>query len=261
MKIDNQISHAMHSAISSARGKAMHASMKSEEGIGNSPAAIFRHAGEEEYAGQSLNPVQRSILRVQEKIAEISSAEEMDGEEKSARLKTLQSQLQDLQKQLTENPTEPSNRKNDEKVGLVGAAGKVQEKAEEETSSVSAPAAMGDLIAMGAALLQTKAAGSMQVKAGAAANCMEEALSYAVNHPNEALRLTNQEGIESRKAEIGKARSAALSALDMASQAADAKAETAAYPADENAVQRTGEGNAVQPKQEEGVLASIQESQ
>ena len=159
---------------------------------------------------KKANPLEENISRLQARIEEVKGNDEMRPEAKDALLKTMMQQLADLQKQMAE-------------------ATRTDKKSRED-------ARLADLLSAGASLQQSKESGAFAAKAQSAAQRMERELDYAINHPIEALRLTNPEAMQNRQKELASLQlgiNQMRAAQAYGVQAANAPASDAPAPAED----------------------------
>ena len=153
---------------------------------------------------KKTNPLQENISRLQARIEEVKSNDEMRPEAKDALLKTMMQQLADLQKQMAEATR--ADKKSEDESDAPGSArdrfgtASVQDKKGDKKSREDAR--LANLLSAGASLQQSKESGAFAAKAQSAAQRMEREPDYATNHPIEALRLTNPEAMQNRQKEL-----------------------------------------------------------
>ncbi len=156
----------------------------------NSQAAVFKQSTLEDYDANTLNPIQKGILNIQKQIESLQNNKDIDKTTKDDLLKQLNSQLEEMQKELTSSQQLNATDDKDDKKGNT------------LNPSSSTDDNMSFIISAGTNLQGLKEASAFENKVNSKANLQESQLEHDVNHPQEALRLTDKEIIAKRTEEI-----------------------------------------------------------
>ncbi|WP_196593189.1 hypothetical protein [Pectinatus sottacetonis] len=182
----------------------------------NTPAATYTQSTSKDYAGKNLNSVQKNILQLQDQIKSIKTNDNMDSKTKDDLIKSLNSQIEDLQKSLNENKNnkislnkdKQKSQENDGSTSVLNNTAKDNEQQEKDNIS--------SLTRLGTQLDQISNTSSTIEKVSNAKNLAESELDADLNNPDEQLRLTNKDVINSRESNIEKIDQSLQTAQSMA---------------------------------------------
>lgn len=170
----------------------------------NTPAATYKQSTSNDYAGKKLNPVQKNILQLQDQIKSIKTNDKMDSETKDDLIKSLNSQIADLQKSLNNDKNDTSILNTNKRKSSQNDVSSNNEKNPSNDKVQNQQDNIASLTKLGTQIDQLSTTNSTVDKISNEKKLAKSELNFDLNNPDEQLRLRNKSVINSRESNIEK---------------------------------------------------------